>query len=99
VQKIELSIDELRARRGNKWRRFPPDVLPAPVADMDFAVPDAVQEAIEAVVRIRDYGYGTGSGAREGDEGLPFASPSSPPPTRTGAHTKSILTVCCRWAI
>src|SRR5262245_24762475 len=40
---------------------------------MDFAVPDAVQEAIEAVVKIRDYGYGTGSGAREGDEGLPFA--------------------------
>jgi cysteine-S-conjugate beta-lyase len=73
VEKIELSIEQLRARRGNKWRRFPPDVLPAPVADMDFAVPDAVQEAIEAVVRLRDYGYGTGSGAREGAEGLPFA--------------------------
>jgi len=73
VQDIELSIEQLRARRGNKWRRFPPDVLPAPVADMDFAVPDEVQEAIEAVVRLRDYGYGTGSGAREGAEGLPFA--------------------------
>ena len=73
MEKIELSIEQLRERRGNKWRRFPPDVLPAPVADMDFAVPDAVQEAIEAVVRIRDYGYGTGSGAREGAEGLPFA--------------------------
>lgn len=73
MEKIELSIEQLRARRGNKWRRFPPDVLPAPVADMDFAVPDAVQEAIEAVVRLRDYGYGTGSGAREGAEGLPFA--------------------------
>ena len=73
MQDIELSIEQLRARRGNKWRRFPPDVLPAPVADMDFAVPDEVQEAIEAVVRLRDYGYGTGSGAREGAEGLPFA--------------------------
>lgn len=73
MEKIELSIEQLRARRGNKWRRFPPDVLPAPVADMDFAVPDAVQEAVEAVVRLRDYGYGTGGGAREGAEGLPFA--------------------------
>jgi cystathionine beta-lyase len=73
VQDIELSIEQLRARRGNKWRRFPPDVLPAPVADMDFAVPDEVQEAIEAIVRLRDYGYGTGSGAREGAEGLPVA--------------------------
>ena len=73
MQDIELSIEQLRARRGNKWRRFPPDVLPAPVADMDFAVPDEVQDAIESVVRLRDYGYGTGSGAREGAEGLPFA--------------------------
>lgn len=67
---FELSIDELRARRGVKWRRFPPDVLPSWVADMDFAVPDAVQEAVEAIVEKRDYGYGSGHGVREGAEGL-----------------------------
>ena len=70
MQDIELSIDELRARRGVKWRRFPADVLPSWVADMDFAVPDAVQEAIEAIVEKRDYGYGSGHGVREGSEGL-----------------------------
>lgn len=70
---FELTIEQLRARRGNKWRRFPPDVLPAPVADMDFAVPDEVQDAIEAITKLRDYGYGTGNGVREGEDGLPYA--------------------------
>src|SRR5688572_2092287 len=37
---------------------------------MDFAIPDEVQEAIERVVRLRDYGYGSGHGVREGQEGL-----------------------------
>lgn len=67
---FELSVEQLRARRGVKWRRFPPDVLPAWVADMDFAVPDEVQEAVERVVELRDYGYGSGHGVREGKEGL-----------------------------
>ena len=49
---FELTIEQLRARRGNKWRRFPPEVLPAPVADMDFAVPDEVQDAIEAITKL-----------------------------------------------
>jgi cystathionine beta-lyase len=73
VATIELSVDDLRARRGVKWRRFPADVLPAWVADMDFAVPDEVQEAVERVVRLRDYGYGSGHGVREGEEGLAAA--------------------------
>ncbi len=40
---------------------------------MDFAVPDEVQEAVEKVVRLRDYGYGSGHGVREGEEGLAAA--------------------------
>ena len=67
---FELTVEEMRARRGVKWNRFPADVLPAWVADMDFAVPDEVQAAIEAVVSKRDYGYGNGHGVREGKEGL-----------------------------
>jgi cystathionine beta-lyase len=70
VASFELSVEQLRARRGVKWRRFPADVLPSWVADMDFAVPDEVQEAVERVVRLRDYGYGSGHGVREGQEGL-----------------------------
>src|SRR4051794_3518911 len=56
----------MRARRGSKWSRFPADVLPAPVADMDFLVPDEVQAAIERITSIGDYGYAS----REGAEGL-----------------------------
>ena len=32
----DLSLDELRRHRNYKWRAFPPDVLPAFVAEMDF---------------------------------------------------------------
>src|SRR4051794_21040713 len=73
VATFELSVDQLRARRGVKWRRFPADVLPAWVADMDFAVPDEVQEAVERIVKLGDYGYATGHGVREGDDGLAAA--------------------------
>jgi len=69
VATIELTLEQLRARRGTKWRKFPPDVLPAWVADMDFAVPDEVQAAVERIVTQRDYGYA----AREGEEGLAAA--------------------------
>lgn len=53
-----LTPEQLRSREGVKWRRYPPDVLPAFVADMDFAVAPAVQEVIERLVGRNDYGYG-----------------------------------------
>lgn len=53
-----LTQEQLRLREGGKWRRYPPDVLPAFVADMDFTVAPAVQEVIERLVGRNDYGYG-----------------------------------------
>ncbi len=47
----------MRARRGRKWHEYGGEVLPAWIADLDFPVADAVQDAIERVVRQRDYGY------------------------------------------
>jgi cysteine-S-conjugate beta-lyase len=70
VANFELTVEEMRARRGVKWKRFPADVLPSWVADMDFAVPEEVQSAIEAVVSKGDFGYGNGHGVREGKDGL-----------------------------
>ncbi|MFN8522847.1 MAG: PatB family C-S lyase [Chloroflexota bacterium] len=67
---IELTIEQLRARRGTKWHRYPADVLPAWVADMDFAVPDSIQKAILDTVESRDYGYGVGPGSRTGPDGV-----------------------------
>ena len=54
---LALPVELLRARRGVKWHQFPEGVLPAWVADMDFEVAEAVQRAVEQVVRQRDYGY------------------------------------------
>lgn len=52
-----LSAESMRRGRGIKWRQHPGDVLPAWVADMDFAVAGPVQEAIARLVADQDYGY------------------------------------------
>ena len=59
---FELTIDELRARRGTKWSKYPPNVLPAWVADMDFKVAEPIQAAISRLVAHQDYGYAYRSG-------------------------------------
>ena len=38
-----LSLDHLRRRRSFKWRTFPPDVLPAFVAELDVPLADPVR--------------------------------------------------------
>ena len=52
-----VELDELRGRRSEKWNRFPPDVLPSHIAEMDFAVAPAIEEALVAAVREGDLGY------------------------------------------
>jgi cystathionine beta-lyase len=54
---FELSQSALQARRNAKWNQHDADVLPAFVADMDFAVAAPIQAAIERIVRDGDYGY------------------------------------------
>src|SRR5439155_19363373 len=43
-----VELEELRRRRSEKWRKFPPDVLPSHIAEMDFAVAPPVEEALVA---------------------------------------------------
>jgi cystathionine beta-lyase len=62
VDRFALDAKELRERRGVKWHHFPEDVLPAWVADMDFAVAKPVQAAIRATVDRGDYGYAVRQG-------------------------------------
>lgn len=55
-----FDFDRLPARRdsdSNKWRKFPPDVLPLWVADMDFPSPPAVVAALRARVEHGFFGY------------------------------------------
>lgn len=58
MEQFLLTPDELRARKGGKWRMHPPDVLPSFVAEMDFKVAPPIQAAIKEFVDRQDYGYG-----------------------------------------
>ncbi len=58
---MAFQFDTLFDRRPTdslKWNRYPADVLPLWVADMDFAAPSAVTEALRARVDHPIYGYG-----------------------------------------
>ncbi len=50
-------LDRLRSLQGVKWSSIEPDVLPAWVADMDFAPAEPIGDAIRALVDKGDLGY------------------------------------------
>jgi cysteine-S-conjugate beta-lyase len=51
-------LETLRQRRSYKWRSYPPDVLPAFVAEMDFSLAEPVVAAVAGALAIGDSGYG-----------------------------------------
>ena len=58
---MEFDFDTVHNRRGTsstKWARFPEDVLPMPVADMDFRSPEPIRRALLERVEEGFYGYG-----------------------------------------
>jgi cysteine-S-conjugate beta-lyase len=52
-----VELEALRRRRSEKWRRFPPDVLPSHIAEMDFAVAAPIEAALAQAVHAGDLGY------------------------------------------
>jgi cysteine-S-conjugate beta-lyase len=61
---LPLPVDDvavLRRRRSAKWRTFADDVLPLPVAEMDFALAPAVRAVLAEAVERSDTGYAVGS--------------------------------------
>lgn len=52
-----LDLAELRARPGVKWHRYPDDVLPAWIADMDYAVPEPIADKLRQLTEQAAYGY------------------------------------------
>jgi cysteine-S-conjugate beta-lyase len=50
-------VVDRRASDSNKWHKFPADVLPLWVADMDFPSPPAVVDALRARVEHGFFGY------------------------------------------
>jgi cystathionine beta-lyase len=51
------ALPVLRQRRSVKWSKYPDDVLPLPVAEMDYPLAPAVQEVLRRAVDASDTGY------------------------------------------
>jgi cystathionine beta-lyase len=51
-------VIDRRRTNSNKWRKYPADVLPLWVADMDFPSPEPVVRALRERVEHGVYGYG-----------------------------------------
>src|SRR2546430_3291203 len=64
----DLSLERLRKRRGSKWAKYGTDVLPAWVAEMDFALAPSVHRALQEAIELGDCGY-----AHEGEIRQSFA--------------------------
>ena len=50
-------LAELQTHRSEKWRAFPQDVLPLPVAEMDFPVAEPIKAILSQMVANSDLGY------------------------------------------
>ena len=64
----DCSLASLRKRTSQKWRTYPPDVLPAFVAEMDFDPAQEIKDAITDRLDAGDLGY-----AHKGELGEAFA--------------------------
>ena len=51
------SLAELHLRRSTKWREFPADVLPLPVAEMDFEIAKPIRDVLGEMIAGSDTGY------------------------------------------
>src|SRR5262249_21861335 len=62
TEATDFDIARLRARRTNKWHKFPPDVVPAWVADRDFGVAPSIPAAVARLTRDQEFGYAARDG-------------------------------------
>ena len=53
----EPKLEELRKKQSSKWRRYPADVLPLHVAEMDFDVAQPVVDLLAKMVTESNLGY------------------------------------------
>ena len=51
------NLAELHTHRSEKWRGFPQDVLPLPVAEMDYPVAEPIKALLTEMVAHSDLGY------------------------------------------
>ena len=51
------NLSELQSHRSEKWRGFAADVLPLPVAEMDFPVAQPIRDLLTEMISKSDLGY------------------------------------------
>lgn len=51
------SLSDLQTHRSEKWRSFPQEILPLPVAEMDFPVAEPIRQVLTEMVNASDLGY------------------------------------------
>ena len=58
MQRLQgLPLSELQKRLSTKWREFPHDVLPLPVAEMDFEIAEPIRAQLIDMLTRSDTGY------------------------------------------
>jgi cystathionine beta-lyase len=57
LQNVELSMSQLRERPGWKWHRYPDDVVPAWIAEMDFLPAEPIRARLVELAELGQYGY------------------------------------------
>jgi len=55
---FDVGFDDIRRRKGRKWTRYGPDVIPLWIADSDFHIAPQIKDAIIEAVQEEDLGYG-----------------------------------------
>ena len=53
----EPKLEELRKKQSSKWRRYPEDVLPLHVAEMDFEIAEPIVDVLTKMVSDSNLGY------------------------------------------
>lgn len=54
---VNLDLSSLQRRKGVKWSKYPAEILPAWVADMDFPLAPCIARALHDAIDAGDIGY------------------------------------------
>ena len=53
----QLDLAEMHRRKGTKWSKYPAEILPAWVADMDYPLAPCIESALHDAISRGDVGY------------------------------------------
>jgi cystathionine beta-lyase len=62
-----VDLQTLRSRRSEKWAKYPPDVLPSFVAELDFPLAPEIETVLLEAIANGDVGYASAPGSGLGE--------------------------------